>query len=63
MSKTYITEGNNEMKDKKRKDAKSNVNVEIARDISPNSQELKNKCNQEDRQRDSSKCENDRSKR
>ncbi len=50
------------MKDKKRKKEKSNVNVEMGRDISPNSQELKNRRNLDERQRDPSKCENDRCK-
>ncbi|HHV99489.1 MAG TPA: hypothetical protein GXX36_07925 [Clostridiaceae bacterium] len=44
------------MKNRKCKNTKSNVNVEMSCDISPNAQELKNKCNSEEKKSSSPAC-------
>mgnify|MGYP000356458433 CR=1 FL=1 len=51
------------MEDKKCKNSKSNVNVEMSCDISPNTQELKNNCNSNEQQNNSSTCKSNKLKK
>lgn len=50
------------MKNKKCKNSKSNVNMEMSCDISPNSQELKNRCSPDEKRSNSSSCKDNKFK-